>query len=138
MEFMENILITNNKVVCKFCSRHCIKVDRDRKRYWWWDCKDCNVKFLVSIKGALDSIKFESKEENDRFYLLNISFSQKKTEIYALSKDPPAMTFGFSGTWNRQPPKTYYTRNLVTSFNKILEVTPTNFQNKLKTYLILL
>lgn len=138
MEFMENILITNNNVVCKFCSRHCVKVDRDRKRYWWWDCKVCNVKFLVSIKGGLDSIQFESKEEHDRFYRLHVLISQKKTEIYVLNKEYPAMLFGFNKGWQQQTSKPYYVKDLVVSFDQVMDITPTNFQNKLKTYLILL
>jgi hypothetical protein len=133
-----SLVMSKNNMVCKFCNTHCIKADRERKRYWWWDCKGCDVSFLVSLKGEIDEIKFESKEEYDRYYTINILINQKRTDICIWNKVSPDLSFGFNGSWKTQPNKSYYTRNLVTSFNQIMEITPTNFQNKLKTYLLLL
>lgn len=138
---MESILlIKNNKVICKFCNNHCIKANRERKRYWWWECKNCDVRFLVSLKGELDVIEFESKEEGDRFYTVHLLIKNKRTDICAWTKDKVASTFGVK-LYNPLPSNTnknYYTQSLVTSFNKVVEFTPTNFNDKLKNYLLLL
>ncbi len=144
MGIMENILLTNNKVVCKFCNKLCAKGTRERKRYWWWECEPCKVNFLVSLKGNLDVVEFESKEENDRFYTLHLLVNKKRTDICVWNKETPitykpgTKNIESLGSWNQKPNKFYYTQDLVTSFNKILDITPANLQTKLKTYLLLL
>lgn len=145
---MENILLMkNDKVFCKFCNKPCAKGTRERKRYWWWECEPCKVNFLVSLKGNLDVIEFESKEENDRFYSLHILVNKKRTDICVWNKETPTLTFTYKpgaknieslGTWNQKPNKSYYTQDLVTSFNQVLDITPANLESKLKTYLLLL
>lgn len=130
MESMEHVLMNhsltvtkNQKMICQFCNSVCLKRTKERKRFWWWQCKDCDVLFLVSLKGNIETIEFESKEENDRFYTIHLLIKKKRTDILV---------------WNKNSPLPTYTIDLVTSFNQILEINPTNFNNKLKTYLLLL
>lgn len=141
MEFVENILLVeNNERVCHFCHNFCVKGVREGKRLWWWKCTTCDVSFLTSLRGELHVIEFESKEENDKFYTAHLLIKNKKTDICAWTKDKVASAFGVK-LYNQRPSninKNYYTQNLVISFNQVLDITPTNFQNKLKTILIFL
>lgn len=117
-----SLTINNQKMVCQYCNSICIKNSKDRKRYWWWECKSCKVNFLVSLKGNIDVIEYESKEQNNKFYSIHIQVKSNKTDILV---------------WNKTSLPTYV-KELVTSFNQLLEITPQNFETKLKTYLLLL
>lgn len=133
------IVTKNEKMICQFCNSVCLKGSKDRKRYWWWECKECNIRFLVSIKGNIDIIEFESKEENNKFYTIHLFIKKKRSDICVWSKEPANFIMSFNKSkWSQTIAKPYYTQDLVTSFNQILEINPTNFQDKLKTYLLLL
>jgi hypothetical protein len=104
---------------CQFCGKFCSKGDVDIFNTWW-GCKQCRVDYNTT-KGNLEIIHFKTKEQNNKFYVVHLSFKNNESNIYLWKKDKP-----------------YYHVTLVTSFNQILNFTPTNLQDKLKTYLLML
>lgn len=123
---MKNETRHSVKVKCKFCHKNCEKYIRDKKRFWWWDCKDCKVKFLAHLSGNIVEMEYKSEEKDNKYYTVNLILPKNKTEIWI---------------WENPYPKyvsLHYDCYKVTSFDKLLEITPQNFEQKLKTYLLLL
>ncbi len=131
--------VKNNQMTCQYCDNTCIKGSKDRKRYWWWECKPCKVNFLTSLKGTIDIIEFESKEENDKFYTLHITIKKNRTEIWSWAKyiKPPTNYGTFIKSKNNQS-KQFYTSDFIIGFDQLLEITPQNLESKMKTYLLFL
>lgn len=127
--------IRRDQMGCQYCNNTCVKGIRERKRYWWWECKNCKVNFLASLKGTIEAIEYESKEENGKFYTIHILLKQNRSDIFVWER-----FINFNNYFH--PPKDKnkqsYTSDFVISFNQLLEITPENFEKKLKTYLLLL
>ncbi len=103
------------KLKCKYCNKFCFKQYRDSLQQCW-HCKQCNVDFYTS-KNNIQTIKFVTVKENDKYYRIWVSFKYNETSIYLINNN---------GT------------NIVTRFNNIINFTPNNLKNKLKTYLLFL
>jgi len=109
---MTHSLIKNqdNHVICNFCNNVCEFSLKE-----WCKCFICQVWYNTSQ----NSIQFLAVE-NSKMYAIHILLEENKSNIYK-----------------------YYNRgsegyDLVTSFDYLLSVTPTNLQEKLKTYLLFL
>lgn len=118
MEIMEHSLVTtgDNKMLCQYCKQKCFKLHRERKRRWWWDCAKCSVKYLVSLQGKIETLYFYTKDPTD-MYTIQLDLKQKSTFIIHHTKN------------DVKPVK---------AFDKLIDVTPDSFQNKLQTYLVFL
>lgn len=102
----------DNQLICPFCKSICRCDDIQD----WWSCKNCNVNF----NSKTYMIQFESNIFN--------KFNQNYTIHILLNKN-------ISCIYTYHPREGY---NLITMFNKILNITPVNLHEKLKTYLLLL
>jgi hypothetical protein len=109
---MKDLIITNNQLVCQFCNNDCIKSVQD-----WWNCDGCSVSFNIGE----NIIQFSHPSTNNWYsehYTVHISLNEKKSSLFL-----------------------YHTRDgytLITSFDKVLDITPQTFPKKLKTYLLFL
>lgn len=119
---MKNTLtMVKKSAKCQFCDSFCKKGDNTANKLQWWDCKECNIQYTVSSKGKIDLILFKTKMEDNKFYVVHISFSEYESSIYAWEK--------MGGGYHAYE---------VVSFNHILEIKPENLTEKLKTYLLFL
>ena len=123
---METSLVTtgDNKMICQFCKKKCVKGYRERKRRWWHECDHCHVQFLTSLQGRIEKVLFKTKGE-DVFYTLEVDLKRKKTNLSQLknvnTKSHPS-----------------YSVDTIKEFEEVVNVTPENFNDKIKTYLIFL
>lgn len=114
--------------ICQYCDKKCFKRNREMKRHWWWHCDACDVSFLVSIKGHLNIIVFKTKVKNEKFYSVNVMVREKRTDFFVWSPDEYAYDDGVGS----------YQRTFIKRFDQVLEVTPQNFEHKIKTIITFL
>jgi hypothetical protein len=113
---------------CQYCHRRCIKSERAKKRFWWHSCSTCSVRFLVSITGMLVETEFYSTQNNKKYSIL-IEIKSNKTNLLI---DEPDHYDRFNRIVKRGG------KELIKSFDKIIDVTPQNLDNKIKTILTFL
>lgn len=127
---MENILInhsltlnSDDQMICQYCNNICAKGYFNRQQpLRWWECNTCHVSFLVNAKGDIDTVELKSEEEDEKFYTVNLFLNKNTSSI---------------SVWNKvQNTKSQYTVNNIVTINQVIEITPINFQDKLKTYII--
>jgi hypothetical protein len=109
---------------CQYCQRRCIKSERAKKRFWWYLCSTCSVRFLVSITGMLVETEFYSTQNSKKYSIL-IENKSNKTSLLIHNPDY-YNNFKYGG------------KELIKSFDKIIDVTPQNIDNKIKTILMFL
>lgn len=117
----DTLTIVKKFAKCQFCDSFCKKGDKTATKLRWWDCKECNIQYMASPKGKIDSIHLKTKMEDNKFYVIRISFSENESNIYAWEK--------IKGGYNAYE---------VVCFKHILDVKPENLTEKLKTYLLFL
>ncbi len=129
MEVMESFLIIDNQVTCKFCQGKCNNTVQESKTHSWWDCNTCQVGYLLSRKGELSITQFKSTLENNKFYTIHLLFKSNQSLLYVWIKaeEPGAKSI-----------ESFYQQKMITDFPYLLDLTPQNFPNKLKTILTFL
>lgn len=90
----------------------------NQKEECWWACDDCDVTFYYDKELLITNLycTFKSDEKIDLFRI-TLSYKDNITELYAFfdySDDPLCV------------------------FNKILNITPSNIKDKIKTLLVFL
>lgn len=109
-----------NQYLCDFCKSPCIKgklaITHNKnygKNVRWHHCKNCLVSYIISSRGKKKLIKFEIKGINSsNIYTLNIDYLHKTTIITCAQKELLSLDYCLNN------------------------ITPLNFQDKLKLYLL--
>jgi hypothetical protein len=114
-------------MLCQYCKGTCSRLHRERKRRWWWQCDKCSVAYLTSLKGNIEVITFKTKAV-DNVYAITLYLKTKTSSILLWKNVAPP---------NEKP--RYSIDSEIKEFDKLLDnITPDNFQDRLKTYLIFL
>lgn len=109
--------MTHPKLVCQYCDKPCSRNPTDTSE---WTCKQCYVRYLI-LDDKIASISFKTKVKNNKYYTIHLSLTNNDSRIYLWTKVKP-----------------YPIAKLIFAFDHIINITPTNLQFKLKTYLLLL
>lgn len=103
------------KIICQFCNKPCDKGNSKE----WQICHPCDVSFFL-IKKKINLIHFKIVKGDD-FYTVILNLKENKSHIYNFKKTNVG----------------HYATHVI-SFDYIIDLTPTNVQDKLKTYLLFL
>lgn len=103
-------------IKCQFCNKFCSKGNSK----YWQICHLCDVSFRLH-KRKVDLIHFTSQEKDGKFYTIHLLLKENESNIYCFQRIPIGKG-----------------ASLIASFDHIINITPTNLQDKLKTYLLFL
>jgi len=110
---------------CIFCNNQTIITSQNNKQIFH-HCESCSpFAYFVSKNNELTKIFFYSSDEKlGPAYRIYVLLDQNKTLIQWVNQEE------VNGEWLIQDEKP------ILAINKIVNVTPDNFHNKLKTYLV--
>lgn len=117
----DTLTIVKKKAKCQFCNNFCIRGDKNIENNRWWKCEECRINYLISFDGKIDTANFRSSNISNEFYTIRILFKEEESTIHF---------------WTKKD--TYYSATSVVTLNSIINITPENMQDKLKTYLLFL
>jgi hypothetical protein len=110
----------DSQIVCKFCERLCNHGQQQGKKNWW-HCDHCHLSYLITKKQNVHIYEFRTTL-NDKQYIINIYPITSLTQICI---------------WNNT--QNYFaSEKLIKSFDSVLDISPQNITDKLKTILTFL
>jgi hypothetical protein len=112
---------------CQYCNIDCQQTYKTND-YYIYACKPCDVRFLVNLSEEIKGIELCCQKELSN-YSIRLYLTHNKTSVFFLAKVIDE---------NGEHFKNKYFKQLVTSFDSIMDVTPTNIKDKLQTILTFL
>lgn len=124
-----------NQYICEFCQNPCVRSNKWKGRAKefsnkcrWRHCDSCRVYYAVHPTGRVLGKKIYSPDpgENDAFYQIEINYKRNHTRIAYMTKK----------TEFYLPKRQYLYQELLNLDSVIDNVSPSNAQQKIKTYLL--
>ena len=129
MRYVYGLFMMNNSInqlICPFCQEACSKMNKERKRRWWWECNKCKTQFMSSLKGMVEMTKFRSPGI-DKYYSLLLDHKSKTTRIDLWERSAIRSVYK----------KDYYDKTKVIELPHLINnLTPDNAPDKMKLYIL--